>query len=246
MCHQITPSQPIYGDSWQLGDHKLLCGNSVELISYQKLLGNEMADMTLTDPPYNVAYKRGRISGDDQGHQFEDFLKQACRHIVDHTRGSIYISMASSEMYTLKKAFEEAGGHWSTFIIWAKNHFSIGRSDYHRQFEPILYGWSKHGKHYWCGDRTQSDLWFHKKVQKCKLHPTMKPVDLLERAITNSSKPGDIVLDPFGGSGSTLMACENTGRKCRMIEVDPQYIQTIIDRWENHTQKKAVQIGGTH
>lgn len=241
----ITPCFTKTGDLWQLGKHKLLCGDSTRLTSYQVLFGNTMADMTVTDPPYNVAYKRAYIEGDNQGAAFEAFLRVVCGYIVKHTRGGIYISMASSEMYSLKRAFEKAGGHWSTFIIWAKNHFSIGRSDYHRQFEPILYGWSKYGKRHWCGDRTQSDLWFHKKISRCKLHPTMKPIDLLERAIRNSSQPDDIVLDPFGGSGSTLIACEQTNRKCRMIEIEPQYVEVIINRWKQATGKEAIRVEQT-
>lgn len=230
------------GDVWRLGKHKLACGDSTQLISYQKLLGNEKVSLTITDPPYNVAYKRF-VNGDNQGNAFTNFLKIVCQHIVDHTSGAIYISMASSEMYALKKAFEDAGGHWSTFIIWAKNHFTISRADYHKQFEPILYGWSKNGNKYWCGDRTQSDLWAIKRVGSNKLHPTMKPVELMERMIENSCQSDDLVLDPFGGSGTTLISCENKGRQCRMIEIDPHYCQIIVDRWEHHTGKQAFKIG---
>jgi DNA modification methylase len=144
--------------------------------------------------------------------------------------------MAASELTTLQKAFKQAGGHWSTFLIWAKNHFALGRADYQRQYETILYGWREGAERYWCGDRNQSDVWFIEKPSANTLHPTMKPVALMERAIDNSSKPGDIVLDPFGGSGTTLIAAERTKRRCRMIELNP----TILKRWQAHTGLKAL------
>ena len=138
------------------------------------------------------------------------------------------------------KIFVEAGGKWSTFIIWAKNHFTLGRSDYQRQYEPILYGWREKNDHYWCGDRNQSDVWYFNKPNKSELHPTMKPVELVKKAILNSSKTDDIILDPFGGSGSTLIAAEQLKRRCRMIELDPKYVDVIIKRWQNLTGKKAI------
>ena len=136
--------------------------------------------------------------------------------------------MSSSELHTLQRAFAAAGGKWSTFVIWAKNTFTLGRADYQRQYEPILYGWKEGSDHYWCGARDQGDVWFVDKPVRNDLHPTMKPVALVERAIRNSSKTRDIVLDPFGGSGSTLIACEKTGRQARLIELDPKYVDTII------------------
>ena len=135
--------------------------------------------------------------------------------------------MSSSELHTLQAAFTAAGGKWSTFIIWAKNTFTLGRADYQRQYEPILYGWPQGTEHYWCGARDQGDVWFFDKPVKNDLHPTMKPVALIERAIRNSSKRRDIVLDPFGGSGSTLIAAEKTGRQARLVELDPKYVDTI-------------------
>ena len=142
-------------------------------------------------------------------------------------------------LYLLQAAFREAGGKWSTFIIWAKNTFTMGRSDYQRQYEPILYGWPEGGKHHWCGDRDQSDVWQIKKPHKNDLHPTMKPVELVERAIRNSSKPGDVVLDPFGGSGTTLIAAEKSGRTARLMELDPKYVDVIVRRWQDWTGKLA-------
>ena len=138
----------------------------------------------------------------------------------------------SSELHTLQRAFTAAGGKWSTFVIWAKNTFTLGRADYQRQYEPILYGWKDGSDHYWCGGRDQGDVWFVDKPIRNDLHPTMKPVALVERAIRNSSKSRDVVLDPFGGAGSTLIACEKTGRQARLIELDPKYVDTIIFRWQ--------------
>ena len=135
--------------------------------------------------------------------------------------------------------FTKSGGHWSTFIIWAKNHFALGKSDYQRQHEPILYGWPEGNKHFWCGARDETDLWFFDKPSSSDLHPTMKPVELVSKAIENSSTEGNIILDGFSGSGSTLIACEKTGRVFRGMELDPKYCDVIIARWENLTGEKA-------
>ena len=133
--------------------------------------------------------------------------------------------MSSSELHTLQRAFAAAGGHWSTFVIWAKNSFTLGRADYQRQYEPILYGWKDGNPHYWCGARDQGDVWLIDKPARNDLHPTMKPVALVERAVRNSSRTGDIVLDPFAGSGSTLIACEKAGRRARLVELDPKLLR---------------------
>ena len=146
-------------------------------------------------------------------------------------------------MHTLQKVFREAGGHWSTFVIWAKNTFTMGRSDYQRQYEPILYGWKEGTDHFWCGARDQGDVWFIKKPHVNDLHPTMKPVELVERAIRNSSKGRDTVLDPFGGSGTTLIACEKAGRQARLIELEPKYCDVIIRRWQEFSGKEATLDG---
>jgi DNA modification methylase len=148
--------------------------------------------------------------------------------------------MSSSELHTLQKAWIKAGGKWSTFIIWSKNTFTLGRADYQRQYEPILYGWKQGSDHFWCGDRDQSDIWNYNKPRVNDLHPTMKPVELVERAIKNSSKSRDIVLDLFGGSGTTLIASEKTGRHARLIELDPKFVDVIIKRWEDYTGQQAV------
>lgn len=246
------------GDIWIMGEHRLLCGDSTSEADMKKLMGGELADMVFTDPPYNVNYgdtakdklrskggaKAGRkIMNDNLGDDFEAFLTAACKNMLAHTKGALYICMSSSELDTLQSAFRNAGGKWSTFIIWAKNTFTLGRSDYQRQYEPILYGWKDGNDRYWCGARDQGDVWFYNKPQKNDLHPTMKPVDLVVRGIKNSSKTLDIVLDPFGGSGSTLIAAEHTGRQARLIEIDPKYVDVIVRRWQEMTGLQATLSG---
>jgi len=237
------------GDIWLLGEHKLICGDATKPEDYQALLGDELVDMTFTDPPYNVNYAntakdkmRGKnrpILNDNLGIEFGTFLVAACKNVLNVTKGAVYIAMSSSELDTLQAAFREAGGRWSTFIIWAKNTFTLGRADYQRQYEPILYGWREGADHFWCGARDQGDVWNIKKPHKNDLHPTMKPVELVERAVRNSSKTKDLVLDPFGGSGTTLIACEKAGRRARLIELDPKYVDVIVKRWQEFTGLQA-------
>lgn len=237
------------GDVWLLGEHKLICGDATKPEDYQALLGDELVDMTFTDPPYNVNYAntakdkmRGKnrpILNDNLGIEFGTFLVAACKNVLNVTKGAVYIAMSSSELDTLQAAFREAGGRWSTFIIWAKNTFTLGRADYQRQYEPILYGWREGADHFWCGARDQGDVWNIKKPHKNDLHPTMKPVELVERAVRNSSKTQDLVLDPFGGSGTTLIACEKASRRARLIELDPKYVDVIVKRWQDFTGKEA-------
>jgi DNA modification methylase len=219
------------------------------LTDVEAVLGGELADMCFSDPPYNVNYANGSdkrrpgskrpILNDALGAEFGDLLYDACVNILSVTKGAVYVCMSSSELDTLQKAFRSAGGHWSTFVIWAKNTFTLGRSDYQRQYEPILYGWKEGTDHYWCGARDQGDVWFFDKPVKNDLHPTMKPVELVERAIRNSSKSRDIVLDPFGGSGTTLIAAERSGRRARLVELDPKYVDVIVQRWQNATGGSA-------
>ncbi len=237
------------GDVWLLGEHKLLCGDATKAEDYKLLLGDELADMTVTDPPYGVNYAnsakdklRGTnrpILNDNLGSEFAPFLLATCQNILAVTKGAVYIAMSSSELDTLQAAFRAAGGKWSTFVIWAKNTFTMGRADYQRQYEPILYGWKDGAQHYWCGARDQGDVWQIKKPHKNDLHPTMKPVELMERAVRNSSKTRDIVLDPFGGSGTTLIACEKSGRRARLMELDPKYVDVIIRRFQDFSGKQA-------
>jgi DNA modification methylase len=245
------PAEPVSrpGDMWICGEHRVLCGDARVLADVAKVLGGSLADMTFTDPPYSVNYvnatkgkARGKhrpILNDNLGEEFGELLYDACVNILTVTKGAVYICMSSSELDTLQKAFREAGGKWSTFLIWAKNTFTLSRSDYQRQYEPILYGWKDGVDHYWCGARDQGDVWFFDKPAKNDLHPTMKPVALVERAIRNSSKSRDIVLDPFGGSGTTVIAAERAGRRARLIELDPKYVDVVVQRWQNLTGGSA-------
>jgi DNA modification methylase len=238
------------GDLWIMGDHRLLCGDATVMTDLKRVLDGSLADMTFTDPPYNMAYgssakdklrgNRRKILNDDLGNGFEAFLQDACANILSATKGAVYLCMSSSELHTLQRAFTAAGGKWSTFVIWAKHTFTLGRADYQRQYEPILYGWPAGHDRYWCGARDQADIWFIDKPARNDLHPTMKPVALVERAIRNSSKTKDIVLDPFGGSGSTLIACEKTGRQARLLELDPRYCDVIVRRWQAFSGGTAV------
>ncbi len=244
----VTPvSKP--GDVWIMGQHRLLCGDSTDAASYDTLLGNERVAMIFQDPPYNVDYAntakdklRGTnrpILNDNLGDGFQDFLLAAFKPALARCNGAVYVAMSSSELDTLQSAFRAAGGKWSTFIIWAKNTFTLGRSDYQRQYEPILYGWPEGATRHWCGDRDQGDVWHFNKPRVNDLHPTMKPVELVERAIRNSSRPGEVVLDPFGGSGTTLIAAEKSGRKARLIELDTKYADVIVRRWQDWTGQQA-------
>ena len=246
------PTEPIsrLGDIWICGQHRVLCGDATVLSDVEKLLAGELADMAFTDPPYNVNYAnsakdklRGKdrpILNDALGDDFGTFLYDACVNLLTVTKGAVYVCMSSSELDALQKAFRAAGGKWSTFVIWAKNTFTLGRADYQRQYEPILYGWKDGADHYWCGARDQGDVWFFDKPAKNDLHPTMKPIALVERAIRNSSKSRDIVLDLFGGSGTTMIAAERTERRARLVELDPKYVDVIVQRWQEATGGSAL------
>lgn len=251
-----APVEPITkrGDVWILGEHRLMCGDITMYDDVRKLMRDDCAAMIFTDPPYNVnygstmkdsiRYHAGTLGGrkimnDNLGDGFPQFLTDSLSNLLMFCQGAAYVCMSSSELHTLYSAFIAAGGKWSTFIIWAKNTFTLGRADYQRQYEPILYGWNADKPHYWCGDRDQSDVWEYNKPVKNDLHPTMKPVELVERAVLNSSKSGDIVLDGFGGSGSTLIACEKNNRKARLMELDPKFCDVIVKRWEEYTDRKA-------
>ena len=238
--HAVT----VPGDVWVMGDHRLLCGDATSMEAIQTVLAGGLADMVFTDPPYNVDYvgktaKKLRIGNDALGGKFYDFLRESCANMLAVCKGAMYVCMSSSELHTLYQAFTDAGGHWSTFVIWAKHHFTLGRSDYQRMYEPILYGWRKGTDHFWCGDRNQGDVWFIKRPMANLEHPTMKPVELVERALRNSSKTRDTILDPFGGSGTTLIACERANRQARVVELDPKYCDVIVRRWLEYSGKQA-------
>jgi ParB-like chromosome segregation protein Spo0J len=180
------------GDLWILGGHRLLCGDATQRATLDTVLAGQAADLVFTDPPYNVAYqgktaRKLTIQNDALGQRFYDFLREACAHLIAMCRGGIYICMSSSELHTLHRAFTQAGGHWSTFLVWAKHHFTLGRADYQRQYELILYGWAKGAAHYWCGARDQGDVWDIPRLMANRDHPNAKPVELVERAIDNSS-----------------------------------------------------------
>ncbi len=238
------------GDLWVLGEHRLLCGDATDPQDYARLLVDGPADMVFIDPPYNVDYAnsaKDRLRGtqrpilnDNLGAAFHDFLLAALTPTLAHCRGAIYIAMSSSELDVLQAAFRAAGGRWSTFIIWAKNKFTMGHADYQRQYEPILYGWPEDAKRHWCGDRDQGDVWHINRQHRNDLHPTMKPVELVERCLRNSSRPGEIVLDGFGGSGTTLIAAHKSGRRARLMELDPKYVDVIVRRWQTWSGEQAV------
>lgn len=228
------------GDLWILGNHRLLCGDATRQADIAKVLDGGKAAMTFTDPPYNVAYganvnprwKKRSISNDDMtAEAWSTFVRGWAEQLLASTDGALYICMSGKEWPVVSAVLNELGAHWSTTIIWAKDRFVLGRADYQREYEPIWYGWREGGDHFWVGDRDQGDVWQIQRPGNSPLHPTMKPLALMERALNNSSKPGDVVLDPFGGSGSTLIAAERTGRRCAMVELDPIYVDVIVNRW---------------
>jgi DNA modification methylase len=242
----VAVSRP--GDLWLCGEHRVLCGDATARADVERVLAGARAAMCFTDPPYNVDYtgktqQRLTIANDALGAGFGAFLSDALGNVLAVTDGGCYICMSSGELHTLRAAWDAAGGHWSTFVIWARNTFTLGRSDFHRQYEPILYGWREGAEHYWCGARDQGDVWLCDRPSRNALHPTMKPVALVERAIRNSSPHLGLVLDPFGGSGTTLIAAERTGRRAALVELDPRYVDVIVRRWEAATRRRAVLEG---
>jgi DNA modification methylase len=238
-----TLAVTVPGDLWILGRHRVLCGDSLLDGISERVLGGQTADIAFLAPPYNVNYSqksRGiKIANDNLGSNFEEFLQSACTRILAVTKGAVYICMSSSEVHTLARAFKAAGGHRSTYIIWAKDRFTLSRSDYQQQFEIILYGWKEGGAHFWCGARNEGNVWCVPKPKRNRLHPTMKPVSLIERGIRNSSQRGDLVLDLFGGAGSTLIACEKSGRRAAVVELEPKYVDVIVRRWEGYAHQEA-------
>ncbi len=237
------------GDVWHLGPHRLVCGDATTTQAYDLLMERKRADMVFTDPPYNVDYSsatrenirknKRNVRNDSLGHAFPDFLFDACTLMIAHCKGGMYICMSTNEIHTMCSTFGKAGGYWADLIIWVKHHFTLGNSDYQRQYEPILYGWPRDGSRYWCGDRDQTNCWHIKRPQKNDLHPTMKPVELVERAVRNSSEPGGVVLDSFAGSGSTLIACHKADRVARLMEIEPKYCDVIVRRWQDFSGLKA-------
>lgn len=235
------------GDIWILGNHRLLCGDSTNLEEVQRLMDGKRAAMVFTDPPYNVDYTGKtkdalKIQNDHMDNEtFYKFLHDAFSVMYEVTEegGPIYICHADSEGLNFRKAMIDSGWLLKQCIIWVKNSIVLGRQDYHWQHEPILYGWKPGAAHKWAGDRKQSTVWEFDKPQRNAEHPTMKPIPIPAKAIQNSSYKGEIVFDPFGGSGSTLIAAEKTGRVCYTVELDPKYCDVIVKRYEELTGNKA-------
>ena len=225
------------GDIYQLGNHRLMCGDSTSIDAVEKLMDGQKADMVFTDPPYGVDYKG--INNDDRG-GLEELLRGSFGNYFATSKSgaACYVFHSDKCADIFHQVFREFF-HFSSMIIWAKNSLTLSRTDYQSQHEPCLYGWMKDGSHSFYGDRKQVSVWKFDK-ERVEGHTTPKPVALIERALQNSSKGGDVVSDLFGGSGSTMIACEKLGRQARMMELDPKYCDVIVKRWEDFTGKKAV------
>lgn len=236
------------GDIWILGKHRLMCGDSTQKEQVLRLMNNQEADMILTDPPYNVDYEGKtadalKIENDNMNEtEFYNFLLDSFRNMYESVKhgGSVYVFHADTEGLNFRNAFKSCGFKLAQCLVWVKNTFVMGRQDYQWRHEPILYGWKEGAGHYFVDDRKQSTVLEFDKPSKNAEHPTMKPVDLLVYLIKNSSKENDLILDLFGGSGSTLIAATQTQRRCYTMELDPKYCDVIIKRWENLTGKKAI------
>jgi len=224
------------GDLWLLGNHRLICGDSTKQETYDRLMDGKKANLCVTDPPYNVNYEgsAGKIKNDNMAKEaFYSFLYDefSCIEKVLTDDSSIYVFHADTEGLNFRKAFQDAGFYLSGTCIWKKQSLVLGRSPYQWQHEPVLFGWKKKGKHQWYTGRKESTIWEFDKPRKNGDHPTMKPIPLLAYPITNSSMSNCIVLDVFGGSGSTLIACEQTNRICHMIELDEKFVDVIVKRY---------------
>jgi len=247
-----VPEKPTskLGEIYQLGKHRLVCGDALKRDDVEKLMNGVKANMVFTDPPYNVDYgvskkqgnkirkiKNDNLSADD----WEIFCKSLYEIFRQYNKGDIYMWGAPGpDGMKMRLWLTEIGCHWSATIIWKKQQLVLSPAKYQRMYEPCFYGWFDQSSY--CGSRKETEVWEIDRPLNSKLHPTMKPVELCEKAITNSSKRGDIVLDVFGGSGSTLIACEQLDRKCYMMELDPRYTDVIISRWENFTKLKAKKL----
>ena len=236
------------GDIWQLGRHRLMCGDSTSIEDVEKLMAGQLADMLLTDPPYNVAYEgktkdRLTIQNDSMDNDsFRQFLRDAfsSADAVMKQGAVFYIWHADSEGYNFRGACFDIGWKVRQCLIWNKNSMVMGRQDYQWKHEPCLYGWKEGASHLWASDRKQTTVIDYQRPTKAEIHPTMKPVGLFDYQIKTNTKGGDIVLDLFNGSGTTIMACEQNGRVARCMELDPRYVDACVKRWENFTGEKAV------
>jgi DNA modification methylase len=241
-----NPPTSILGEIYQLGPHKLMCGDSTQIENVMALMGESKADMVFTDPPYNVDYVGKtkdalKIENDHKDDaSFYQFLLDAFTNMsaVTKTGGAIYVCHADSEGMNFRKSFMESGFLLKQCLIWNKNSLVMGRQDYHWKHEPILYGWKEGGSHQWYGPRDQTTVWDIDRPTRSEEHPTMKPLALIERALDNSTKSEDLVLDLFGGSGSTLMASDQLGRICNTMELDPRYCDVIRKRYAKSKGKE--------
>lgn len=232
------------GDVWKLGCHRLVCGDSTKAETFNLLMEGKLANLVVTDPPYNVNYEgtAGKIKNDNMANEaFYDFLFAAFTNTaaVMAQDASIYVFHADTEGLNFRKAFSDAGFYLSGTCIWKKQSLVLGRSPYQWQHEPVLFGWKKSGKHNWYADRKQTTIWEFEKPRKNGDHPTMKPVALVAHPILNSSLTNCIMLDPFGGSGSTLIACEQTGRICHTIELDEKFCDVIVNRYIGQVESSS-------
>ena len=230
------------GDVWQVGRHRLMCGDATSEEDVATLMDGKKANLIISDPPYGVSFQSSdglSIKNDSiKGEEFYQFLLKAFQNMASHLTkgGAAYIFHADTEGLNFRRAFVDAGFHLAGCCIWVKNSLVLGRSDYQWQHEPVLYGFMKNGKHSWYSDRSQTTIWNFDKPKRNKNHPTSKPLDLLAYPIGNSSQANGIVLDTFGGSGSTLMACEKTNRICYMMELDEKYASVILRRYVEDTE----------
>lgn len=251
------------GDIWQLGDHKLMCGDCTDLKLVETLMAGTTVDMVFTDPPYGVSYtkkneflnslgngyrltkaiKNDENSTKDMFDLWKSIFKITATFSTEEASYYICSPQVGELMMMMMMAIDQSPWSLKHTIVWVKNNHVLGRCDYHYQHEPILYGWKKKGKHHFFGNGNHTkSVWNINKPNNSDLHPTMKPIELIENALLNSTKKDSKVLDVFGGSGSTLIACEKLNRKCFMMEIDPHYCSVIIKRWENFTGKKAVKL----
>ena len=253
------PEDPVaeVGQIYQLGRHRVMCGDSTSDEDVEKLMNGNKAEMVFTDPPYlmnfsgylhadgskssNSSY--GNIKNDSMSREDgNDFIYNIVRMIKTHTRGAYYICFYRLGLDYVFRALERNNNQYKALIIWDKGNHTLSNSDYMSKYEPIVYGWIN--DHNFYGPKAEFDIWEVARTQHNNLHPTMKPLKLVERAVNNSSREKDIVLDLFGGSGSTLMACEQTGREAYLMELDPKYVDVIINRWEQYTGEEAVLVNG--
>jgi len=241
------PTLSRHGDIWQLGKHRVICGDSTKAETYKQLLDDRKANLVVTDPPYNVDVEEtaGKILNDNMSDgDFYQFLLSMFTQVENHMEddASIYVFHADTEGLNFRKAFKDAGFYLSGCCIWKKNSLVLGRSPYQWQHEPCLYGWKKKGKHQWFSDRKQTTIWEYDRPKSSKDHPTMKPIQLMAYPIQNSSMRGTIVLDPFLGSGSTLIAADQTGRVCYGIELDEKFVDVIVKRYIEVTGDTEVTV----